>query len=109
MYYTVDIKKVDSIHVKDNFFPEGGVLQAVYHSQLTLSKPLGTMVQTDQSIVGVQLGFGIRRGEGIWKNSCISKIYMFLHADFKGVEFYATRRYVNTYEKLWTIGILLCK
>ena len=33
------------------------------------------------------------------KNSDVSYIYTFLHADFEGVEFYAARRYVILTEK----------
>ena len=33
------------------------------------------------------------------KNSDVSYIYTFLHADFEGVEFYAARRYVNLTEE----------
>ena len=31
----------------------------------------------------------------IWRNSGVSNVYMFLHADFGGVGFYATRRHVH--------------
>ena len=61
---------------------------------------LETSIHTVRSLIGLRnLGLIAEEREMIRRNSDLSKVYTFSHADFKCAEFYAARRYVHTAKK----------